>query len=138
MTYEQSIVAISISQNLNGRQYRNENVEEFNDLAKQNNLVIVFGASDDLMEFRGAINDEFDCYGGGTAYITKLGPIEECECDCIYYQDAKKNAIPIEAIAGEGEYFWTYKTDLPHETFEIFEDDEKYCKGIIFCKDDIK
>lgn len=137
MTYEQSIVAISISQNLNGRQYRKENIKEFIDLAKENNLVIVFGASDDLMEFRGAIYDEFDCYGGGTAYLTKIGVMQECECDCIYYQNAKKNAVSIEAIAGECEYFWTYKTDLPHETFEIFEDDEKYCKGIVFSIDDL-
>lgn len=27
---------------------------------------------------------------------------------------------------------WTYKTDIPHETFNIHDDNELYCTGIVF------
>ena len=54
---------------LNGKQYRSEMTSDDGELAKDNGLVVVFGASDDLMEFRGAIDDEIDCYVGGTAYL---------------------------------------------------------------------
>ena len=39
--------------------------------AEQHGLVVVYGASDDLMELRGAIDDEGDCYDGGTFLIDK-------------------------------------------------------------------
>lgn len=123
---------------MNDRQCGDEIVNGTIELAKENNLVILFGASDDLMEFRGAIDDELDCFEGGTAYLTKFGLLQECECECVYYRNAKTDAKTIEALWCEDEYSWTYKTDLPHETFEIFEDDEKYCKGIIFSLNDIK
>lgn len=35
-------------------------------IAKENGFIIVFGASDDLMEIEGAINDEGDCFNGST------------------------------------------------------------------------
>jgi len=44
-------------------------IEQLNDEAKKNNLIFVFGASDDLMEFRGAICDEVGVYEGGFAFI---------------------------------------------------------------------
>ena len=33
--------------------------------ARENGFVIVYGCSDDLMEFRGAIDDEGGCFDGG-------------------------------------------------------------------------
>ena len=33
---------------------------------------------------------------------------------------------------------WTYRTDIPHETFMIYEDGEPYCRGIVFNIDDVK
>ena len=37
--------------------------------AAKHGLIVVYGASDDLMEFEGAIRDEFDCFEGGTALV---------------------------------------------------------------------
>lgn len=100
-------------------------------IAKDNGFVIVCGASDDLMEFEGAITSEGDCYDGGTVWFNKDGVIdapavvgdrciEALWCD----PDAKdENGRQIT---------WTYKTDIPHETFMIYEDDEVYCQGIVF------
>ena len=33
---------------------------------------------------------------------------------------------------------WTYTTGIPHETFMIYEGGEPYCRGIVFCTDDVK
>ena len=38
----------------------------------------------------------------------------------------------IDAVWCEGEFTWTYNTNIPHATFDIFDDEEKYCKGIVF------
>ena len=47
-------------------------------------------------------------------------------------------ARTIEALfAKEPGYTWIYKTDIPHETFEIVEDGEPYCRGIVFNIGDI-
>lgn len=99
---------------LDGRQYCKETSFEIEQLAKDNNLLIVFGASDDLCEFRGAIYDEFGCYDGG-----------EIECEDLLEK--------IEAVWSEkdGEPSWSYKTDIPHSEFKIYEDDELYCIGIV-------
>lgn len=37
-------------------------------IAKENGFVVVTGASDDLIEFEGAIEDEGSCYEGGETY----------------------------------------------------------------------
>ena len=44
---------------LNGRSYRNEITSSEEKLAKENNLVVVYGASDDLVELAGAMSEEF-------------------------------------------------------------------------------
>lgn len=124
----------AISYSLNGNQYKDEVSQMDIEHAQRNGVVIVFGASDDLMEFRGAINGEVYCYDGGKAYITDTGELlnNTCVDDCPHYELAKKAATEIKAIWGEGEYSWTYETELKHETFEIVEDGEPYCRGIVF------
>lgn len=116
---------------LTGREYGKEITKEEEKLAKELGFVVVFGYSDDNAEFRGAIDDEVGCYEGGEIYLDSNGIYEECECECKYSKLAKEKAKVIEAICGK-EYCWEYKTNIPHAEFEIFEDGEKYCKGIVF------
>jgi len=55
------------AQKLNGREYNwPQFTKEDLAIAKENGFIIVSGASDDLMEIDGAINDEGDCFDGGT------------------------------------------------------------------------
>ena len=107
---------------------------ELSDEAKEKGIVIVYGASDDLMEFEGAIYDEFGCYEGGVCYLNNAGEIE--------YEDVMFDVCKsIEAIWSddEDEWCWTYKTKIPHATFEIIEDDgTKYCIGLVFYKKDLE
>ncbi len=125
---------IQLANLLNGREIRKEITKEEQISAQANGLVVVFGASDDLMELRGAIYDEVSCYDGGTAYFDKDGLLEnDCESDeCPHFNKLKKTAKTIEAKWCKGSFAWEYETEIPHEVFEIFEEGEKYCKGIVF------
>ena len=107
--------------------------------AQASGLVIVHGGSDDLIEFAGALTDEAGCYQGGEVRIDKKGILppfdgvehEVEECRKWLQRDAKARVI--EALwCAEGDYSWTYKTDIPHETFEVMEHGEHYCRGIVF------
>ena len=129
---------------LNGREYTAEITSDEAKQAKAAGLVVVFGASDDLMELRGAIYDEADCYDGGSILIDTKGvtpsweSASESEESAKDYFERKAKARTIEALwAKEGGYSWTYKTDIPHETFEIVEDGEPYCRGIVFSLSDL-
>lgn len=131
----------AIAELLNDRQYTEEISAEIKEALANTDIVVVFGASDDLMEFRGAIYDEVDCYDGGKAYLDSDGLLEnKCdEDDCPYFQEKKNSAVVIEALwCLEEPYSWTYKTDIPHTTFNIHKDDELYCRGIVFNLSDVK
>lgn len=103
--------------------------------AKENGFVIVYGASDDLMEFEGAVREEIGCYDGGTAWIKGDGvndtPIV-----------VREKSIKAIWCGGEtddcgNKITWTYETEIPHETFMIYEDGEPYCRGIVFNINDL-
>ena len=130
---------------LNGCQYRNELTEEDEKFAKDSGMVVVFGASDDLMEFRGAIYDEVSAWEGGSAFVTKDGMLEnDCDNeDCPCYEREKEKAQEIRAIwdttTERGENVsWLIKTDIPHITFNVMEDDEIYCVGLVFLLADVQ
>lgn len=134
--------AKELAAKLNGRKYCREMTREESEQAAAAGLVVVHGASDDLIEFRGAIRDE----GGapGVVLIDTKGVLpswdsaSESEESAQEYFERKAKARTIEALfAKEPGYTWIYKTDIPHETFEIVEDGEPYCRGIVFNIGDI-
>ena len=111
--------------------------------AKEAGLVIVYGASDDLMEFEGASREEIGCYGGGTALVDLQGVLPDRDTlggddEIAEYVARKKGAKTIEALwCKEPGYSWTYRTDIPHATFEVMDDGEHYCRGIVFSLTDL-
>ena len=127
---------------LDGMEYRYEITPDIQHGLINSDLVVVYGYSDDNMEFRGAIDDEVSCYNGGTAklsHINGLLLLNECDDDCPYFEALSSSAIDIEALwCKEDDYSWTYKTDIPHATFDILEDGEKYCRGIVFNLSDVE
>ena len=66
---------------LTGREYRDEITAAEEAEARAAGLVVVFGASDDLMEFEGAIRDEIGCYDGGTAMVDENGLLDRDQID---------------------------------------------------------
>ncbi|MGS3142153.1 hypothetical protein ACB274_06090 [Aeromonas sanarellii] len=129
---------------LNGASYPLRISKELEAQAKVAGLVIVYGASDDLMEFAGAINDEIGVWDGGTALVDAEGLLPEdadnldTDEERARYYYRKGRAKTIEALwAKEGDYSWTYRTEIPHETFEVVEGSGPYCRGIVFSLADL-
>lgn len=122
------VTAEEVAAQLNESEYPVRVPVSLSRLAKAAGIVIVFGASDDLMEFEGAIYDEFGCNDGGTAMVSENGlmpdfdSIDKDDKDALrsYFASEGKGKA-IEAVWAEGEYSWTYKTDIPHATFEVVE-----------------
>ena len=128
-----------VAARLNGSEYPFEVPRELQKEAKTTGLVIVYGASDDLLELRGKINEEVGACDGVTIWLNEDGLFDENACadKCHHFESAfqhvREYGQSIEALLDPGEgYLWHYKTAIPHVTFEIVEDGEPYCRGIIF------
>lgn len=126
-----------LAERLNGREYGSEISDEEAREARAAGLIVVFGASDDLTEFRGAIDDEAGAYDGADHILVDGKVFTEPDCECEWAKAAstaaKERGRKIEALwcAEEG-YSWTFKTDIPHASFDVMEDGETYCRGIVF------
>lgn len=108
---------------------------------KREGLVAVFGESDDVMAFEGAIHDEIGAYNGGTAYIDNNGLlVNDCSNDdCPHFAARKERAATIEAVwCPDDTMSWAFKTDITHATFDIMEDDNVFCRGIVFRLSDVR
>ena len=122
---------------LTGREYGKEMAKEEEMQAKVAGLIVIFGASDDLMELRGAVHDEFSCHGGSVALLDIKGVLpfrEDIDNDeqLKDYWARVPTARAVDALWDkEDGISWTYRTDVPHATFEIVEDGETYCRGIV-------
>ncbi len=127
---------------LNGREIGEEITPSEEKLAKQSGLLVIFGASDDLCELRGATNDEQDAPGHVTVSRDgRLVPeIDKDDAEVlkrhhVFDQATAKRSsdIHIEALwcdAKDGPA-WTYKTSEPHAAFDVLEDGEVWCRGIV-------
>lgn len=126
---------------LDGNQYGAEITKSQEILAADNDLVVVFGYSDDNAELRGRIDDEVGAYDGCNFLVTRSGVLRrpDCDCDeCKYFREAKKEASAIRAVWHDtGEASWTFETQIPHETFRIYEGEELFCIGIVFSITDL-
>jgi hypothetical protein len=137
---------------LNGRQYRDEITAEEELEAKEKGFLVVFGASDDLMEVRGVVSAEFNVYcTDGTLlfyfyekesviqYTSKMSDRPEYETVLEILQDFNVPFLKIEVEEhakryedGDEEAFtWNYSTEANYATFDIFDDGENYCKGLV-------
>jgi hypothetical protein len=124
---------------LNGREYGEEITKPEEDAAKAAGLLVVFGASDDLMEFRGAVHDECGAYDGTTAMVHALGVLpawedfdeKDDEDMAQAYFVNKKQAFPVAAAWDVDDYSWVISANVPCATFDILEDGDKYCRGIV-------
>ena len=137
------MTAKELAEMLSGREVGNEITSDEAWQAADAGLVVVLGYSDDGMVFCGAIEDTVDCFGGGIAYLAKTGILEPAcscaeDCTCPYFVSARNAAKSIKAVwHDEDGPCWTYETDIPHETFDIYEDGEVWCVGIVFSVEDL-
>lgn len=138
--------AKTLADKLHGVEYPFSLTKEDLTIAKDSGLVVVYGASDDLMELEGAVNDEVGACNGGTAIIDAKGVLPDWEQlmddspskdEVREYFEREKQSAEIEAIWNSEGYSFTYKTKIPHFTFDVLEDGDPYCRGIVFSLTDI-
>lgn len=123
---------------LNGREYGDEITTDEQEQAKAAGLVIVYGYSDDCVELDGAINNELGAYGGVTFKVNANGLVPRWEdvehgdeeaCERYFrIKSAPANAIKADYVKG----VWIIRAGIPHSTFEVMEDGELFCRGIVF------
>lgn len=118
------------------------------ELARAAGLVVMYGQSDDLVEMEGVINDEFGAYDSTTLRMTQAGPLPDWEsfdnsdideCRKYFVRDAlpKRDIFAEWAPKDEPALSWRFRTDIPHATFNVMEDGEVFCRGIVFALKDV-
>lgn len=139
---------------LNGNEYRDEITKEQESIAKENNFLVIFGASDDLLEVRGAINDEYGAYDSGEFLLVKKGEMyaddedentyHKAESDGLYdASNDSDNANHPRLIVAEWcpsdnpALSWRITSNIPAASFIVKEDDEPYCEGIVIDLDEV-
>jgi len=137
---------------INGRQYGDEVTKEEQRLAKEHGLVVVFGYSDDNVEFRGSIHDETGAYDdkGKALKLTRAGKLLE-EPDRDEREVLEKFGVLEQVLNGtdtasvrvwwcreENGPCWTFEADFPHATFDVKDDglDALFCRGLVFKLED--
>lgn len=118
-------------------------IYECMDELKNDNVVIAFGASDDLFELVGALNEEYDCF-----YNVQLNWFSDSNAfvsssridELLNYVEDEFYDLYDTIKHPQGVQF-EYETNIPCIWFNIFDEDssdeddenrELYCKGFIF------
>lgn len=111
-------------------EYREEVPRDLRARLKDAGIVAIYGASDDITVFDGALHDEAYPSAEGSMRLTQRGQdYNKCDCeDCPNWKPGPNN---IRAQWDHGGYSWFITTDLPHETFDIVEGDDLYCRGVV-------
>jgi hypothetical protein len=137
------------AEKLNGREYAVETTQEEEKQMKEDGVIAAFGASDDLLEFRGVLDDEFGVYEGGTALLYRdnktvgLFIEEDNEESAEFNRKQIAKMLKVKAIwcpkDEDNEVYasWEIETAIPHDHFDIMEDGEIYCRGIVFRAEDV-
>lgn len=140
---------------LEGRDRRNVISKAEIKLAKDNNLLIVFGVSDDLMQFCGILNERYDAFGGREVFLHKNTDEEIAILSCYDAQKIQRSLgdkIPFNLYAliigqqwqpKEINCAWIIYCNAPHAIFDIYDIDDNngkdlFCRGMVLEKNDIK
>lgn len=101
--------------------------------AKRNGLVIVYGYSDDLIELKGAIQAEGECFEGGDFHLIKEDgkwKLVRGEGVCNTISAKWYNRL---SLTDNGDIIpWSYETDISHEKFLANNGGDIFCEGFVF------
>lgn len=135
------------AQKLNGLEYPADAIYRQRAAIKADGQIVAYGASDDLLEFSGVIDDELSAWNGTEARLTEKPDVfdEDINRETAEYNGAQIAAMPIVKATwcpkdGTGKIWasWEINTSIPHETFDIMEDGELFCRGIVFDAKELK
>ena len=128
--------AAAFAARLDGRQLGKEITPAEEQEARDADLVIAYGYSDDGLEIRGVWSDEYDAWDGTRVpFGNGPPPRNRCHQDCPYYR-ALIEALPHHLTAtwhDDGRPCpWVLTTDVPHATFTIYDGEQAWCRGVVF------
>ena len=123
---------------LDGREYPFELTPEEKKQAKADSLVVICGASDDLAEFAGAIDDElgapdeFLIYEGILLPEVTADDEEALQKHCVLdVVNKRRNEATWVEVKMDDEDGWEVTSKAPHAKFNIMEDGQVVCKAIV-------
>jgi hypothetical protein len=132
---------------LHGREYGAEISRTEVAQAKADGVLIIFGYSDDNIEFRGIVDEEVGAWYHTKIRLDKSGePLPQGFDDDKEVLD-KYGLLPavearypnvIDAEWDSHGYSWWITSSLPQHEFDILEDGEKFCRGIVINREDLK
>ena len=134
--------ARELAERLNGTEYPLQIPSILEHDIRDAGLVVVFGESDDIIQFRGAIHGEgLMSDVEDTFFLDPAGLLpryeevfDEEEAGMFFLRKAKAQAIQAIWNSGSSEdpACWRYLTDIPHASFDILENGEIYCRALVF------
>lgn len=128
------MTSLELSTELNGRDADDKFTRYVVKISKENKLVIVTAIGRDTVFFNGAITEEFDLFKGGAIYLIKEGN----EYVAYTKQSDKGDRKKIEAFYESSRIFqWSFRTLIPHSTFDVKKGDKNFCKAIVFSLEDV-
>jgi hypothetical protein len=129
------------AEKINGFEYSADELDNLNKKMAADGIIIAYGASDDLLVLGGVIYAEEDAWEGtevrifsrgkGTAFVFDE---EENKDSAEFNRKEIKQMQIIKAVwePEDIEASWLVETEIPHETFDIMEDGELFCRGVVF------
>lgn len=131
---------------LNGREYGSEITYHEEKAAEAAGLLVIFGYSDDNIELRGALEDEIGCFGGGKFTLNREGILPKWdEHEEKSKQDAhewfRQMQLPSTELSAKWDcngYSWFITAGIDHEVFDILEEGQPFCRGIVLSLEDIR
>lgn len=136
------------AQRLVGRQYGTEITLEEEKFARDNNLLVLFATSDDILGLRGIIDDEIGAWGGTTIWVTNNGKHLTRHNDVIDeekaitflnskgYKITEPQKIKIDLLWSPKDLpfscSWKITSNAPKQaSFHVMDWDNVYCVGLV-------
>lgn len=140
---------------LDGNEYRDEMTKEQERIAKAKNLLVLFGASDNLLEMRGVTCDEAGAWRGGEYALVLEGEMYADGVEENTYHKAKGNLVlPLSDVndnddnprlirvewcpADQPRLSWRVTSNMPCDSFTICDEGKPYCQGIVIDLDEVE
>lgn len=118
-----------LAERLDGCEYLNEISVKDSQEAKDNNLIVVFGYSDDVVVFVGAFEREFN--SGSDETFSLVG--DKIFDDETLPENSKVIATINAKFSTREEYYWTMTVEgLDFYNFDVYRDGDLFCKGAVF------
>jgi hypothetical protein len=134
------------SERINGVEYPAYDLDIFNRDMKEDGIIAAYGYSDNLLEFRGVVHEETKAWEGNEGNTVLIASREKgtaflFEKDVTQFSrkiTAQMRRVTAVWHPEDLEACWKIETEIPHETFDIMEEGELFCRGVVFHVDDIK